>query len=73
MSQLPKANTDQPGSGQAQTVFYTGTNPLAVVVTRTASRMRKKEMPFATAVAALEWCQRHSATFVWTPLNPAGN
>jgi hypothetical protein len=50
-----------------KTLFMVVANPLAVLVTRSAKRMRQRTMKFPTPHAALDWCLNRRATFVLLP------
>jgi hypothetical protein len=60
---LSAAFSELPG----KTLFMAAGNPQAVLVTRTAKRMRQRALAFPTAHAALDWCLHRRASFVLVP------
>ncbi|MDR3460142.1 MAG: hypothetical protein P4N60_22165 [Verrucomicrobiae bacterium] len=61
---------DQPTNFPAlagKTVFMSAACRLAVLVTSSDKRMRKRSVDFPDAHAALDWCLKHKATFVLLP------
>jgi hypothetical protein len=50
-----------------KTLFLSAANCQAVLVTRSAKKMRQRFLDFPDAHAALDWCLNHSATFVMLP------
>jgi hypothetical protein len=70
----PHAGFNAPApAGQSKTMFYTEGNPAAVLVTDTAGRMKKANMEFATAEAALGWCRQNGANLFYMPVNLQAN
>jgi len=72
---MPK-NTKQrieTGPVGVNTMFYCEGNPAAILVTNRTGRRRQAMMQFPTAELALEWCRRHSTTFVYSPVNLNNN
>ena len=54
----PHSGFNQPApAGQTKTMFYNEGNPVAILVTTRAGRVRQTSLDFATAEAALAWCR----------------
>jgi hypothetical protein len=60
---LPAAFSEMPG----KTLFMAAGNRQAVLVTRTANKMRQRALNFPGAHAALDWCLNRRASFVLVP------
>lgn len=56
-------------------MFYTHGNPIALVVTQTGSESRQNRKRVTGPHAALDWCIKHRAKFVYLPAfeTPATN
>jgi hypothetical protein len=50
-----------------KTLFMAATNPKAMLVTRTGSKLRKRHVNFPNPHAALDWCLKRTAIFVLLP------
>jgi len=59
------------------TMFYTESNPVAVLVSTSGGKRKLKNVRFTEPEEALAWCREHRAAFVYTPVgfdaNPASN
>lgn len=75
MAHLPPQNV--PGSdpfSQPKTLFLPAPGTAGVLVIRDAAGLRSRNKRFASAHAALDWCQAHRAALVFWPLpDPARN
>jgi hypothetical protein len=66
----------QPKDQQHATMFYSEGQTTAVLVERHRAGRRVSPREFASAGAALDWCQANRVCFVWLPaghLNPLLN
>jgi len=55
-------------------IFFDGTSGTAALVTKDAKdRRRTTEKKFRDPHAALDWCIKHSAGFVFIPADHSGN
>lgn len=50
-----------------KTLFMSAANPQGVLITRTAKRMRRRNVNFTSPHAALDWCLQRQAIFVLLP------
>lgn len=65
-----KFSPEIPGLGKP--LFMVATDRQAVLVTRTAKRMRQRTLDFVNEGAALAWCLDRQATFVLLPSTDTG-
>lgn len=50
------------------TMFYTESNPVAVLVTTTGGDRKLKNVRHTDPQEALAWCREHQAAFIYTPI-----
>lgn len=48
-------------------LFFDGGSHMAYMVVERAGHMKRRELKFADARAALDWCMSHHARFIFLP------
>lgn len=70
----PQSVPDFAGFPQSKTLFISAPVKVGVLLTPRGRSYRKTELPFASATAALAWCEAHGASLVYiNAADPAAN